>query len=108
MGRLRSDWGWPSSGSSIRALTRCGVAIAPTASHRGPAEGATWSTLRRWAGEAKAGTLTEDGHACPATFTLRQAAERLATTLQALGQRVANALERVWDGALEALWRGAS
>jgi DNA-directed RNA polymerase subunit RPC12/RpoP len=83
-------------------------AIAPTASHQGPAEGATWSTLRRWAGEAKAGTLTEDGHACPATFTLRQAAERMATTLQALGRRVADALERVWEGALEALWRGAS
>jgi hypothetical protein len=83
-------------------------AIAPTASHRAPAEGASWSTLRRWAQEAKAGTLTEDGRACPETFTLRQAAERMATTLQALGPRGEAPLERVWQGALEARWRGAS
>lgn len=83
-------------------------AVAPTASHRGLAEGATWSTLRRWAREAKAGTLLEGGHACPATFSLRQAAERMATTFQALGPRGAGPLERVWQGALDALWRGAS
>ena len=83
-------------------------AIAPTASARDPAEGATWSTLRRWAREAKAGTLFEECRACPQTFKLRQAAERGATTLQALGQRGAAGLERVWQGALEAHWGGAS
>lgn len=83
-------------------------AIAPTASHRASAEGATWSTLRRWAGEAKAGTLTEEGRPCLATFTLRQAAERMAATLQALGRRVTGGLARVWEGAIEARWRGAS
>jgi hypothetical protein len=83
-------------------------AIAPTASARDPAEGATWSTLRRWAHEAKAGTLLVEGRACPETFTLRQAAARAATTLQALGQRGAARLERVWQGALDARWRGAS
>lgn len=83
-------------------------AIVPTASERDRAEGATWSTLRRWAGEAKAGTLTVEGRACPSTFTLRQAAERTASTLGALGPRGAPPLERVWQGAIEAHWRGAS
>jgi hypothetical protein len=83
-------------------------AIVPTASARAAAEGATWSTLRRWAGEAKAGTLTVEGRACPESFTLRQAAERAATTLGALGPRGAAPLERVWQGALEAHWGGAS
>lgn len=83
-------------------------AISPTASTRDPAEGATWSTLRRWACEAKAGTLIEEARACPETFTLRQAAERAATTLQALGPREGGVLERVWHGAPEAHWRGAS
>jgi hypothetical protein len=83
-------------------------AITPTASHQEPAEGAGWSPLRRWAHEAKAGTLIEEGRACPETFTLRQAAERAATTFSALGPRGADALERVWQGALEARWRGAS
>jgi hypothetical protein len=83
-------------------------AIAPTASMRDRAEGATWSTLRRWASEAKAGTLIEEGRACPETFTLRQAAERAATTLSALGAREDGVLERVWHGAPEAQWRGAS
>lgn len=83
-------------------------AIAPTASHRAPEEGASWSTVRRWAQEAKEGTLTEDSRACPETFTRRQAAERLAMTLQGLGPRGEPPLERVWQGALEARWRGAS
>jgi hypothetical protein len=83
-------------------------AIAPMASARDAAEGATWSTLRRWLDEAKAGTLLVEGRACPETFTLRQAAERVATTLQALGQRGADALGRVWQGALAAHWGGAS
>jgi hypothetical protein len=83
-------------------------AIAPTASTRDPAEGAGWSTLRRWAHEAKAGTLIAEGHGCPATFTLRQAAERAAMTLQALGQRGAALLERVWQGAFGASWGGTS
>jgi transposase-like protein len=82
--------------------------IAPTVSRCAPAEGASWSTLRRWAQEAKAGTLTADGRACPETFTLRQAAERAATTLQALGPRGEPLRERVWQGATEARWRGAS
>jgi hypothetical protein len=90
------------SPSAVRAT------IAPTVSHREAAEGASWSTLQRWAREAKAGTLIEDGRACPETFTLRQAAERMATTLQALGPRGADARERVWEGAVEARWRGAS
>jgi len=83
-------------------------AIAPMASARERAEGATWSTLRRWTEEAKAGTLTVEGRACPETFTLRQAAERTATTFGALGPRGAAPLERVWQGAAEAHWRGAS
>jgi hypothetical protein len=83
-------------------------AIAPMASARDPAEGATWSTLRRWAHEAKAGTLVAEGRACPETFTLRQAAERTATTLRALGPRGAAVLERVWQGALVARWGGTS
>jgi hypothetical protein len=83
-------------------------AIAPTASARDPAEGAAWSTLRRWTHEAKAGTLIVEGRACPETFTLRQAAERAATTLRALGPRGADILERVWQGAPEAHWGGAS
>jgi hypothetical protein len=83
-------------------------AIAPMASARDPAEGSTWSTLRRWAHEAKAGTLVAESRACPETFTLRQAAERTATTLQALGPRGATALERVWQGAIDAHWGGAS
>lgn len=88
-------------GESVHAVRE---AVAPTASGRDPAEGATWSTLRRWAHEAKAGTLLEEGRGCPETFTLRQAAERAATTLQALGPRVPSALERVWQGALDAHW----
>jgi len=83
-------------------------AIVPTASARDRAEGATWSTLRRWVGEAKAGTLTVEGRACPSTFTLRQVAERTASTLGALGPRGAPPLERVWQGAIETHWRGAS
>jgi hypothetical protein len=83
-------------------------AIAPTASARDPVEGATWSTLQRWAHEAKAGTLIEEGRPCPETFTLRQAAERAATTFSALGPRGADALERVWQGALAARWGGTS
>jgi hypothetical protein len=83
-------------------------AIAPTAGHREPAEGASWSTLRRWASEAKAGTLTDDSRACPESFTLRQAAGRAAMMFQALGPRGADALERVWQGALNAHWRGSS
>jgi hypothetical protein len=83
-------------------------AIAPTLSARDRAEGATWSTLRRWAREAKAGTLFVEGHACLETFTLRQAAERAAVTLQALGTRGADALARVWQGALVARWGGTS
>ena len=90
---------------SVRAVRE---AIAPTASARDPAEGATWSTLRRWAREAKAGTLIVEGRACPATFTLRQAAECAASTLQVLGQRGADTLDRVWQGALEAHWGGTS
>jgi hypothetical protein len=91
-------------GHSARAVRE---AIAPTASHREPAESATWSTLRRWAREAKAGALIDDT-ACPATFSLRQAAERVATSLRSLGRRGLDGLERVWHGALEAPWRGAS
>jgi hypothetical protein len=83
-------------------------AIAPTASARDPAEGASWSTLRRWAHEAKAGTLLAESRACPETFTLRQAAERAAMTLQTLGQRAAAVLERVWQGAQAACWGGTS
>jgi hypothetical protein len=83
-------------------------AIAPTASARDPAEGASWSTLRRWAHEAKAGTLVAESRACPGTFTLRQAAERTAMTLQTLGQRGAEVLERVWQGAQAAHWGGTS
>ena len=85
-------------------------AIAPTASPRGLAEGARWSTLRRWSQEAKAGTLIAEteGRACPESFTLRQAAERVGTTLPALGPREADVLSRVWQGAPEARWRGAS
>jgi hypothetical protein len=83
-------------------------AIAPTASARAAAEGATWSTLRRWAHEAKAGTLFAEGRACPETFTLRQAAARAATTLQALGQRGADVLDRIGQGALAARWGGTS
>jgi hypothetical protein len=79
-------------------------AVAPTASARDPAEGATWSTLRRWAHEAKAGTLFVEARACPETFTLRQAAARAATTLSALGPRGPEALGRVWQGALSAHW----
>jgi hypothetical protein len=90
---------------SVRAVRE---AIAPTASARDPAEAASWSTLRRWAHEAKAGTLIVEGRACPETFTLRQAAERTAMTFSALGPRGAGALERVWQGAPEAHWRGAS
>jgi hypothetical protein len=83
-------------------------AIAPTVSARDPAEGASWSTLRRWAHEAKAGTLIVEARACPETFTLRQAAARAAMTFSALGPRGSGALERVWQGAPEADWRGAS
>jgi hypothetical protein len=90
------------SPSAVRAT------IAPTVSHREEAEGASWSTLQRWAREAKVGTLIADGRACPETFTLRQAAERMAMTLQALGPRGADARERLWEGAVEARWRGAS
>ena len=81
-------------------------AIAPTASARDPAEAASWITLRRWAHEAKAGMLIVEGRGCPETFTLRQAAERTAMTLGALGPRGAGTLERVWQGALEARWEG--
>jgi hypothetical protein len=79
-------------------------AIAPTVSHREAAEGATWSTLRRWAHEAKAGTLFPQSRVCPSSFSLRAAAARVAEMLQGLGPRVAGLLERVWQGALEAAW----
>jgi hypothetical protein len=95
-------------GLELRSPREVREAIAPTASLHAPAECASWSTIRRWAREAKEGTLTEDGRACPETFTLRQAAERLATTLLGLGPRGEVPLERVWQGALEARWRGAS
>lgn len=83
-------------------------AIAPAASVRDAAEGASWSTLRRWAHEAKAGKLLDEGCASPESFTLRQAAERVATALEALGPRGSDRLGRVWQGALEARWRGTS
>lgn len=83
-------------------------AIAPTPIVRNAAEGGTWSTLRRWAQEAKAGTLLAEGRACAETFSLRQAAERAAMTLAALGQRGGEVLDRVWQGALAARWRGTS
>jgi hypothetical protein len=95
-------------GIQVESAPAVREAIAPSASARDRAEGATWSTLRRWAHEAKAGTLVAEGRACPETFTLRQAAERAATTLQALGSRGAAVLERVWQGAPEAHWGGAS
>jgi hypothetical protein len=82
--------------------------VATTSSARDRAEGSSWSTLRRWAHAAKAGTLLVEGRGCPETFTLRQAAERAATTLQALGQRGTDVLGRVWQGALVARWGGAS
>lgn len=91
-------------GYSARAVRE---AIAPTASHRAPAESATWSTLRRWAREAKAGALLDDS-ASPATFSPREAAARVATSLLSLGRRGLDVQERVWHGALEASWRGAS
>ncbi len=91
-------------GHSARAVRE---AIAPTCSHRAPAEGAMWTSLRRWAREAKAGALL-DASACPAAFTLRQAAERIATSLMTLGRRGLGALDRVWEGAHEAVWRGTS
>jgi hypothetical protein len=83
-------------------------AVSPTASRRSPAEGAGWTTLQRWTREAHAGTLIEDVGACPATFSLRQAAERVASSLMALGERAVGVLERVWQGALRVRWRGAS
>jgi hypothetical protein len=95
-------------GIQVESAPAVREAIAPMASARDPAEGATWSTLRRWAHEAKAGTLVAEAHACPETFTLRQAAERTATTLRALGPRGATVLERVWQGAPGAHWGGAS
>lgn len=95
-------------GIELQSAHAVRTAIAPMESVRDPAEGATWSTLRRWAEEAKAGTLTVEGRACPETFTSRQAAERAATTLGVLGPRGASVLERVWQGAVEAHWRGAS
>jgi len=95
-------------GIQVESAPAVREAIAPMASARAPAEGATWSTLRRWAHEAKAGTLVAEAHACPETFTLRQAAERAATTLRALGLRGAAVLARVWQGAPEAHWGGAS
>jgi hypothetical protein len=95
-------------GIQLESASAVRKAIAPMASARDPAEGATWSTLRRWAHEAKAGTLVVESRACPATFTLRQAAERTATTLRALGSRGAAVLERVWQGASQAHWGGAS
>jgi hypothetical protein len=79
-------------------------AIAPTVSHREAAEAATWSTLRRWAHEAKAGTLPPQSRACPPSFSLREAAARVAEMLRGLGPRVEDLLERVWQGALEAAW----
>jgi hypothetical protein len=91
-------------GHSARAVRE---AIAPTCSHRDPAEGAAWTTLRRWAREARSGALIDDS-ACPATFSLRQAAERVAASLMALGRRGLGARERVWEGAIEAAWRGTS
>jgi hypothetical protein len=95
-------------GIQLASASAVRKAVAPMASARDPAEGSTWSTLRRWGHEAKAGTLIMEGRACPETFTLRQAAERMATTLQALGPRGVAVLERVWQGAPEAHWGGAS
>jgi hypothetical protein len=95
-------------GIQLASATSVRAAIAPTACARDPAEGAGWSTLRRWAQEAKAGTLVTESRACPETFTLRQAAGRTALTLQALGQRGAEVLERVWQGAQAAHWGGTS
>jgi hypothetical protein len=95
-------------GIQLASATAVREAIAPTAIARATAEGATWSTLRRWAHEAKAGALVTESRTCPETFTLRQAAERTATTLQALGPRGPSVLERVWQGASEAHWGGAS
>jgi len=110
--RLYTAWaiglGLALFGIQLESADAVKEAIAPEASARDPAEGVTWSTLRRWAHEAKAGTLIVEGRACPATFTLRQAAERAAMTLQALGPRGATTLERVWQGAPEAHWGGTS
>jgi len=92
-------------GLSPRAVRE---AISPTASHREAAEGASWSTLRRWSQEAKAGKLLEQGGASPESFTWRQAAARLATTLEAMGPRGPSRILRVWQGSLEARWGGPS
>jgi hypothetical protein len=95
-------------GIQLQGVATVREAIAPTVSARDPAEGAGWSTLRRWAQEAKAGTLVAESRACPETFRLRQAAERTAMTLQTLGRRGAGVLERVWQGARQAHWGGPS
>ena len=44
----------------------------------------SWATLRRWARAARCRRLFPQVRACPSDWTLRQVAERVATTLAAL------------------------
>ena len=73
---------------------------------RAPAEQQRWASLVRWSRAARDGLLL-DG-ASRAVGTLRAAAARMATTIAGYGPRIEDRILRVWEGALEAPWRGTS
>lgn len=50
----------------------------------GPAAIGRWTTLKRWAADAAGGKLLATSRAAPASFTLRQHAERAASAVRAL------------------------
>lgn len=73
---------------------------------RAPAEQQRWASLVRWSRAARDGLLL-DG-ASRTVGTLREAAARMATTIAGYGPRIEDRIRRVWEGALEAPWRGTS
>jgi len=68
--------------------------------HVGDTAAAQWATLRRWVRAIDDGRLFKVVRPCPAAWTLRQRAERAATTLAACALQGATTIEaQVFAGA---------
>jgi len=64
----------------------------------------SWATLRRWIKAVRSGRLFAQVRPCPAAWTLRQIAERAATTLAAQALPLGSAVpldHHAWHGAAQ-------